>query len=144
MVIISFMGDYRFLSNYHLIKIKYKGFEFPSVENAYQASKLKDLSRMSEFVNLTPLEARLLGQKVDLREDWYDIRYRVMEEIVNIKFKDNFLYTKLTETFPRYLVEGNYWHDNYWGTCYCKQCKGIGENNLGTILMRIRDYGIMV
>ena len=142
MVIISFIGDYRFLSNYHLVKIKYKGFEFPSTENAFQASK--DPSRMSEFVNLTPLESRLLGQKVDLREDWNDIKYKVMEEILNIKFKDNFLYTELIKTYPRYLVEGNYWHDNYWGACYCKSCKGVGENNLGTIIMKIRDRGIIV
>lgn len=32
------------------------------------------------------------------------------------------------------LVEGNNWNDTYWGVC-----KGVGENHLGKILIRIRD-----
>ena len=32
------------------------------------------------------------------------------------------------------LVEGNTWGDKVWGVC-----DGVGENNLGKTLMRIRD-----
>lgn len=39
----------------------------------------------------------------------------------------------------REIVEGNYWHDNYWGNCTCDKCKNIeGQNKLGKILMKIR------
>lgn len=32
------------------------------------------------------------------------------------------------------IVEENSWRDTYWGVC-----KGVGENHLGKILMKIRD-----
>ena len=37
------------------------------------------------------------------------------------------------------LVEGNTWHDNYWGCCTCSRCAGRrGRNNLGRLLMKLR------
>ena len=42
-------------------------------------------------------------------------------------------------TAPAPLLEGNYWHDNYWGDCKCKTCeKTEGQNKLGRILMIVR------
>lgn len=38
------------------------------------------------------------------------------------------------DTGNRHLEECNTWNDRYWGTV-----NGKGENNLGKILMRIRD-----
>lgn len=47
---------------------------------------------------------------------------------------------KLLETGDAELIEGNYWHDNTWGQCYCPRCKNkIGENHLGKLLMKIRE-----
>ena len=38
------------------------------------------------------------------------------------------------------LIEGNTWHDNYWGDCSCNRCKSkSGENMLGILLMELRD-----
>ena len=38
------------------------------------------------------------------------------------------------------LIEGNTWSDNFWGDCHCPKCRGIkGENNLGKLLMKIRE-----
>lgn len=31
------------------------------------------------------------------------------------------------------IVEGNQWHDTFWGVC-----NGVGQNNLGQILMNVR------
>jgi len=46
---------------------------------------------------------------------------------------------QLLDTHPRLLVEGNYWHDNYWGDCACMKCnQKPGLNKLGKILMRVR------
>ena len=37
------------------------------------------------------------------------------------------------------LVEGNRWHDNFWGRCVCRACRRIGGANvLGTLLMQVR------
>jgi len=32
------------------------------------------------------------------------------------------------------LIEGNTWGDTYWGVC-----RGRGSNNLGKLLMKIRE-----
>jgi predicted NAD-dependent protein-ADP-ribosyltransferase YbiA (DUF1768 family) len=46
----------------------------------------------------------------------------------------------LLATHPQELVEGNYWHDNYWGNCLCPKCTHIeGQNHLGKLLMKIRE-----
>ena len=57
-----------------------------------------------------------------------------MTEIVRTKFEQNSdIRQKLIDTYPEELIEGNYWHDTFWGVC-----EGVGENHLGQILMQIR------
>lgn len=41
---------------------------------------------------------------------------------------------KLLATRDRMLIEGNDWGDTFWG-----MVDGEGENNLGKILMRVRE-----
>ena len=54
---------------------------------------------------------------------------------VREKFKTHpDLAAQLLATDPQELVEGNHWKDTYWGVC-----DGIGQNNLGKILMIVRD-----
>lgn len=64
-----------------------------------------------------------------------------MKKALLAKFKQNIsLKELLLETNDCYLIEGNYWHDNIWGICYCKKCENIkGENRLGKLLMKIRN-----
>lgn len=64
-----------------------------------------------------------------------------MYSIVKDKFSRNTNLKKLLlDTKDAYLIEGNWWHDNYWGDCYCPKCsKTLGKNMLGTILMRVRE-----
>jgi predicted NAD-dependent protein-ADP-ribosyltransferase YbiA (DUF1768 family) len=46
----------------------------------------------------------------------------------------------LVETHPATLVEGNWWHDQFWGDCTCKKHADIpGANMLGKRLMRVRE-----
>jgi predicted NAD-dependent protein-ADP-ribosyltransferase YbiA (DUF1768 family) len=40
----------------------------------------------------------------------------------------------LLATDDEELVEGNWWNDTFWGVC-----RGDGENNLGKIIMKVRD-----
>jgi predicted NAD-dependent protein-ADP-ribosyltransferase YbiA (DUF1768 family) len=38
------------------------------------------------------------------------------------------------------IVEYNYWHDNFWGHCFCVKCKRVEKQNvLGRILTIHRD-----
>lgn len=59
-----------------------------------------------------------------------------MKRIVFDKFyKHQHLKDQLLETGDRYLEETNDWADSYWGV----DTKKGGENNLGQILMEIRQ-----
>ena len=63
----------------------------------------------------------------------------ILRDLLRVKFADPDLRTQLLATGDEELVEGNRWHDRYWGRCYCDKCGGTGQNALGTLLMQIRD-----
>ena len=134
-----FTRDYHFLSNFSNSPIKMGEYTFLNGEAAFQS--FKDLSRMGEFQNLNPSEAKKLGRKVKLREDWESIKYDIMYQVVLAKFSQNEdLKIKLLDTGEAFLEEGTLWHDNCWGNCRCNKCKDIvGKNYLGQILMRVRN-----
>ena len=137
----GFFEDFRFLSNYHLADVYYDGIVYPSNEHSYQAAKSLDNDIRKAFLCLSCGEARKCGQKIRIREDWEDIKIDVMHQINLEKFskhKDLKQMLKLTEGY--FLEESNWWHDNFWGNCICSKCESIdGQNNLGKILMKIRD-----
>jgi len=68
-----------------------------------------------------------------------------MLEIIRQKFFNyQALYDSLISTNDVYLIEGNFWHDNYWGICIkkdCDKCKDVtlAKNMLGNILMIVRE-----
>ena len=130
-IINSFKNEHRFLSNF-----------IGEVEHEYQASKTLDKNEQ-EMIRLasTPGKAKRLGNKITLRSDWEIIKFDIMFKCVNLKFKRNKdLKQKLLDTKDALLIEGNYWHDNIWGDCFCSKCKNIkGQNWLGRILMRVRN-----
>ena len=135
----SFDGEHRFLSNFHVQDkpIVVDGLVFDSVEAAYQAAKTLDPVARARFQELTPFESKKFGRRLDLREDWEDVKVGIMEELVRYKFNsDNQLAQKLIETFPAMLVEGNWWGDRFWGVC---RKNHAGQNHLGRILMKVRE-----
>lgn len=139
-IIDEFNNEYSFLSNFFTSPITYGGITYQSVESAFQAQKTKTFQERVQFKDLKPNEAKRLGRKVELREDWEDIKYQIMYELCWLKFWDNKeLGLLLDATYPKMLVEGNHWHDNIWGRCTCPKCKDKASYNmLGKILMRIR------
>lgn len=134
----GFFKEYRFLSNFHTCNIVYQGDIFTSTEAAYQARKCKNQIDYQLFwdngICVRPNIAKTLGLKVQLVDDWDDIKLRVMKEVNLLKFAIPDLKEKLIATGDAYLEETNNWNDVYWGVC-----NGIGENNLGKILMEIRN-----
>ena len=87
-----------------------------------------------QFVNISPSESKKLSKKIDLREDWEEVKYKVMYDIVLDKFMRNRkLGDLLIETGDKYLEETNHWSDKIWGVC-----DGVGKNWLGKILMDVR------
>jgi len=131
----SFSGPYRFLSNFYPSIIEYDGIEYPTAEHAYQAAKTYDTAIKRKISMLdSPGKAKRCGQDVIIRLDWEEVKVDVMEDILRIKFDNNELFNKLVITIGEELIEGNYWGDTFWGVC-----NGVGQNNLGKILMKIRD-----
>ena len=135
-----FRGEFSFLSNFYEVEIKYGSLKFKSLESCFQALKSKDYNVRKMFENLSGSESKSLGRKIKLREDWNDIKDDVMEYLVRIKFRNDYLRRKLLATGEQLLVEGNYWNDVYWGV---DLKSGIGENKLGKILMKVRLYYIV-
>jgi N-glycosidase YbiA len=134
----GFFGNYRWLSNFWPCKIYYEGMWYPSSEHAFQAAKSLD---MTERLNMSFLktagEVKRYGKTMKLRPDWEEVKRDVMTDIVTDKFTqahNSDLREKLLNTGDAELVEDNTWGDTYWGVC-----DGVGFNNLGKILMAVRD-----
>lgn len=64
-----------------------------------------------------------------------------MYQVVLAKFNQNHhLKEQLLNTGSSILIEGNWWHDNFWGDCECINCSTLeGRNELGKIIMKIRN-----
>lgn len=141
MKIDSFRGEHDFLSNFYPVQIKYEGVLYPSVEHYYVAMKSDD-RRVREMVAKidTPGKVKRYGREfIKLRDDWEDVKMEVMEYGLNQKFMNKELRDKLLSTGDSEIIEGNVWHDNFWGTCKCEKCGDRGQNNLGELLMKIRN-----
>ena len=88
----------------------------------------------------TPGVAKRRGRSCTLRSDWEKVKDEVMLTGLRIKFSNPALRTQLIMTGDEELVEGNWWHDNTWGSCSCERCVGIhGQNRLGKVLMQVRS-----
>jgi N-glycosidase YbiA len=130
-----FSGPYRFLSNFYPCGVEYKNSSYRSVEHAYQAAKAVNESDRAWVASMpTAAEAKKAGRVVQCRDDWNSVKVGIMEECLRSKFSSPYLRHLLVSTTPQELVEGNWWGDTFWGVC-----KGVGENRLGKLLMKIRD-----
>jgi len=124
-----------FLSNFYESSIELDAVVYRNAEAAYQAMKSNDSLVRVKFINLNGASAKALGKRIELRKDWNDIKLDMMYKIVKNKFMQNSTITKLLiDTNDKVIIEGNTWGDIYWGIC-----NGIGENNLGKILMKVRE-----
>ena len=141
MVISSFRGEYRFLSNFYQSPLEYEGLIYPNSEAAFQAAKAVDPAERVKYTQIkNPVRAKQMGRRETLRPDWDTVSYGIMDAILHAKFSNPTLAAMLLATGDAYLEEGNHWHDNRWGRCTCDKCRvKEGQNQLGKILMGIRD-----
>lgn len=135
----SFSGKYRFLSNFYPAVVQYQGDWYPTVEHAYQAAKFP-VEQREQFWDLSmrPGEAKRRGRGQG-GPGWHKVSLPVMLELVRAKFKEPKLLQLLINTGVSELVEGNNWHDNFYGVCSCAHCGNKGSNELGKILMQVRE-----
>lgn len=112
-----------------------------TAEHIFQAAKTESREERAHILSRPkPGQAKYAGKRCTLRSDWELLKVDIMEEIVRRKFQDPTLANILEETGDAQIVEGNRWHDNFWGQCTCDKCakRGPGKNTLGNILMEIR------
>ncbi len=145
-VIKDFRGEYSFLSNFYSCSITYGGINYPSTEHAYQAAKSLDFNVRLKISKLdSPAKSKQVGQNIEIRKDWDSVKNVIMYEVCKLKFNIPYFKLQLLSTGGAFLEEGNTWHDNYWGVCYCGNCPmhkrqpKENQNHLGKILMKIRD-----
>lgn len=131
--------DNDFLSNFHPVSVYYKRAEWPTAEHAYQGMKtVWAVDRKAIRMARSPGIAKRMGQSVEMRKDWDEVKRGIMLEIVRAKFTQSMLMKRmLLETRDAKLEEGNSWNDRIWGICPPRS--GNGTNWLGLILMQVRE-----
>jgi len=136
----KFRGPYACFSNFFWSLLIYEGKEYPTSEHAFQAMKTLDPeARRRIRLAGSPRDAKRLGRAAELREDWDEVKVQIMHEICLDKFRQNpRIRHVLLSTGDALLVEGNYWHDTFWGVCSCPECPE-GSNELGNVLMKVRE-----
>jgi ribA/ribD-fused uncharacterized protein len=130
-----------FLSNFFPAEVEFERMKFPSVEFAYVAAKTTNRKLRWELLDTckTSGQAKRFGRKLEIRSDWEEVKLGIMEELLRQKFSIPELRAALASTGSARIVEGNRWHDNFWGDCMCPKCATReGQNHLGKLLMKIR------
>lgn len=155
----SFLGEHFFLSNfYHYRPFMHDGFKWTTSEHAFQSIKCADYNYWNLHIDsdyefescdifkaATPREAKTLGRKCKMRDDWDQIKERVMFDVLWSKFfPGSELSKRLAATGDAELIEGNDFGDVTWGAVLIGKSSWIdpcwqGKNKLGKILMVIRE-----
>lgn len=123
-------GENSFLSNFYWHR------DDVTVEHLYQAEKTDDPEWKHRILEApTPAAAKKLGRKAPMRPHWDTEKVVVMTRLLRIKFAHGSeIAQQLLDTGDAELIEGNWWGDTFWG-----QCRGVGENWLGRLLMQRRE-----
>ena len=133
--VLGFKGEYAFLSNMFPCTVEVEGITYMSSEAAYMARKTTIVGVRELISTMTGYKAKKFARTIELRPGWNDMRGDEMFRCVVAKFTQNpELALKLMATKDKYLEETNHWNDTFWGVC-----RGRGSNNLGIILMKVRQ-----
>lgn len=108
-----FCGDELFLSNFYLIPIRWEGLTYPSVEHALQASMCFEPKDRLFFTIGSVKDARRLGQQIKRHYFWHDIILSVIDELLEIKFRNPKMKQKLLATGDRVIGVGDNWGHDY-------------------------------
>jgi ribA/ribD-fused uncharacterized protein len=136
--------EFRWLSNMALVEITYKGRTFQSVEHVYMSEKFNsiDWKELCTSKTITPYNIKKLSQeRINMEpfvDNWDNIKLKVMEECLSLKFNKEPFRSKLIETGNQNIQEGNYHNDLFWGVDLNTN-PNLGENHLGRLIMKIRE-----
>lgn len=130
----GYKGEYGFLSNFYLCPIQLFNLVFRSSEHVYQAFKAPNEKWFVKIgTNYSPFVAKKKANKVMTRNDWKEVRFKVMLFALQQKFgQHEDLRKRLLETGDEVLIEDSP-TDKFWGG------RDSGLNCLGKALMEIRN-----
>ncbi len=130
------------LDNFSAFCVKINDIEYKTAEHAFQT--IKFLETAPDIANKiitasSPFTARELAQKYKnlRRQDWSNVKYKIMEEILFQKtIQNEYVKQKLLATENFEIIEDcGEDDDKDWGC----GLDGSGQNNLGKIWMNIRE-----
>jgi ribA/ribD-fused uncharacterized protein len=130
--------EYGYFSNFAPYPISISCELWSTVEHYFQASKFLDYEITRKIKSIkSPMKAAEEGRNPNnhLRNDWEEIKERVMKQALTAKFlQHHLLKVQLLETGDAKIVEHTV-NDNYWGD----GGDGTGQNRLGELLMEVRE-----
>lgn len=125
--------------------VEIEGVKFKTIEALYQSLKFPHNSDVQlEIINeKSPMRVKMISSKYKqlTREDWNDIRVKVMRWCLQVKFSQNVVgfTSALIETANLNIVE-NSSKDNFWGAVpNADNTEFVGKNALGRLLMELRE-----
>lgn len=135
-------------TNFYSAPIELDGKEWPTTEHYFQAQKFPNNPGIREYIRTKCRSARDAFNAAQSernkhallpRDEWAAIKWGAMYRAVKAKFKQHSDLKKLLlSTGHRVLVE-NAAPDTYWGVGINSKTGKVGYNNLGIILMKVRD-----
>lgn len=131
---------YLFLHPYYSYKVKYKGIDYCCIWVALLSQKFKEQEIKEEFSNFTLEEAIINDKKYERlktynQKEWDKEKYKIMENLYKYRlYTDDIAMQKLLDTKTQDIEFCLNPNEYFWGV-YEEQ----GENNIGRILMSIRD-----
>jgi len=117
---LALKGPYKCLGNSYLSPVIVEGITYPSVEHAFQASKVTDRGIKFKISKASLAEVRNLLEDIWVRPNWNDVKYATLHQLVKLKFESN-------RDLAKVLVGT--------GT---QRLGGRTEAELGSILMKVR------
>lgn len=130
-------SSYFLFSNFSPHQILYKDVLYSTLEHAFQAQKFLNEDARDKVKNAkSPLEALQLGRSLPgKRNDWSSIKLDCMYQLLKAKVEQHEeVKSKLFASGNEEVVEQNP-NDDFWGS----GPDGNGQNQMGKILMKIRD-----
>lgn len=135
------------IDNFGAIPVRIWGNLYQTSEHAYASAKTLDpeWARKIAVAHDAGL-AKYYGRNAPLRDDWEEIKYQVMWDILQAKFAKSAAARKyLRDTIGGRIFEGNTWGDTVWGVVQSEGATGTGkagthygQNALGEMLTEIR------
>ena len=128
------------LDNFSSFGIDYKGYQYPTVEHAYQALKFENSCpelavRIRESLSAHEAQKLAYACKDKVVEDWDDIKVAVMENLLRAKLAQNLYVAKKLLQTKDYLICEDSPKDSFWGIGPNRD----GQNQLGKLWMKLRD-----